>query len=341
MSHARVLCCAVGLLLSLTAAPAVAEEAGWSVVPSAGAGTGRPYVYAEGTPGTVLQDTVSVLNPGARPLTVRLRGADAAATGRGGPPVRTTGGRAGTGAGTGTGAWIAFAEERRGHRTAAGTVSVRVPAHTRADVPFSVSVPPGASPGDHPGAIVASAGGRSAAVRIRLRVGGPALSALTVEHVTFGGGRVSYELVNRGNTVLTPRLAVRADGVLGRVLDRPPRTLPVELPPGRRTTFTEPWPDPPALDAVDVRLTVTAAGGARATASTRVRFVPWSAVTGAGCGLAAVAALLVARRRGRRATDDGAGAPARPEEAGSGAARTEEARSGAARTEADWTGAVW
>ncbi|MEU8949470.1 hypothetical protein [Streptomyces sp. NPDC048489] len=344
MSHARVLCCAVGLLLSLTAAPAVAEEADWSVVPSAGAGTGRPYVYAEGTPGTVLQDTVSVLNPGARPLTVRLRGADAAATGRGGPAVRTTGGRAGTGA------WIAFAEERRGHRTAAGTVSVRVPAHTRADVPFSVSVPPGASPGDHPGAIVASAGGRSSAVRIRLRVGGPALSALTVEHVTFGGGRVSYELVNRGNTVLTPRLAVRADGVLGRVLDRPPRTLPVELAPGRRTTLTEPWPDPPALDAVDVRLTVTAAGGARATASTRVRFVPWSAVTGAGCGLAAVAALLVARRRGRRATDDGAGAPARTEEARSEAARTEEARSeaarteearsGAARTEAEWTGAV-
>lgn len=348
MSHARVLCCAVGLLLSLTAAPAVAEEAGWSVVPSAGAGTGRPYVYAEGTPGTVLQDTVSVLNPGARPLTVRLRGADAAAAGRGGPAVRTTGGRAGSD--TGTGAWIAFAEERRGHRTAAGTVSVRVPAHTRADVPFSVSVPPGASPGDHPGAIVASAGGRSSAVRIRLRVGGPALSALTVEHVTFGGGRVSYELVNRGNTVLTPRLAVRADGVLGRVLDRPPRTLPVELAPGRRTTLTEPWRDPPVLDAVDVRLTVTAAGGARATASTRVRFVPWSAVTGAGCGLAAVAALLVARRRGRRATDDGAGAPARPEEARSGAARpeetrsgaarTEEAGSGAARTEAEWTGAV-
>ncbi|MFE3266290.1 hypothetical protein [Streptomyces sp. NPDC059215] len=339
MSHARVLCCAVGLLLSLTVPPAVAGEAGWSVVPSAGTGTGRPYVYAEGTPGTVLQDTVSVLNPGARPLTVRLRGADAATTGRGGPTVRTSGG------GAGTGAWIAFAEERRGHRAAAGTVSVRVPAHTRADVPFSVSVPPGASPGDRPGAIVASAGGRSSVVRIRLRVGGPALPALTVEHVTFGGGRVSYELVNRGNTVLTPRLAVRADGVLGRVLDRPPRTLPVELPPGRRTTLTEPWPDPPVLDAVDVRLTVTAAGGVRATASTRVRFVPWSAVTGAGCGLAAVAALLVARRRGRRATDDGTCAPARPEEARSEAARTQAGRSEAARTEetrteAERTGAV-
>ncbi|QFZ75954.1 hypothetical protein GFH48_24235 [Streptomyces fagopyri] len=314
MPYARVLCCAVGALLSLTAPPAAAAEDDWSVVPSAGTGTARPYVYAEGTPGTVLQDTVSVLNPAARPLTVRLRGADADSTARGGFTVRTTG-RA-----TDTGAWIAFAEERGGHREPAGAVSVRIPARTRADVPFSVSVPPGATPGDHPGAIVASAGGRSAAVRVRLRVGGPALPALTVEHVTYHGGRVSYELVNRGNTVLGPRLAVRADGVLGRVLDRPPRALPVELPPGRRVTLTEPWRDPPALDAVDVRLTVTAAGGARATASTPVRFVPWGAVAGAGCGLVAVAALLVLRRRGRGTRDDRACA--------------------SARTEAEWTGAV-
>ncbi|WP_369657741.1 hypothetical protein HEP85_16930 [Streptomyces sp. RPA4-2] len=334
MPYARVLCCAVGVLLSLAAPPAAAGEDDWSVVPSAGTGTGRPYVYAEGTPGTVLQDTVSVLNPGARPLTVRLRGADADSTARGGLTVRTTGRP------TDTGAWIAFAEEREGHRAPAGAVSVRVPARTRADVPFSVSVPPGATPGDHPGAIVASSGGRSSAVRVRLRVGGPTLSALTVEHVTLHGGRISYELVNRGNTVLAPKLAVRADGVLGRVLDRPPRALPVELPPGRRVTLTEPWHDPPTLDAVDVRLTVTAAGGARATASTPVRFVPWGGLAGVGCGLAALTALLVVRRRGRRTTDDGACAPARTEAARTDAARTEVARTEVAPTDAEWTGAV-
>ncbi|WP_405831344.1 hypothetical protein [Streptomyces sp. NBC_01176] len=339
MPYARVVCCAVGVLLSLAAPAAAAGADGWSVVPSAGTGTGRPYVYAEGTPGTVLQDTVSVLNPGARPLTVRLRGADADSTARGGFTVRTTGRP------TDAGAWIAFAEERQGHRAPTGTVSVRVPARTRADVPFSLSVPPGATPGDHPGAIVASAGGRSSAVRVRLRVGGPALSALTVEHVALHGGRISYELVNRGNTVLAPKLAVRADGVLGRVLDRPARTLPVELLPGRRVTLTEPWRDPPALDAVDVRLTVTAAGGARATASTPVRFVPWGAVAGVGCGLAAVAAPLVVRRRGRRTTDDGACAPActevgRTEARRTEARRTEARRTQTACTEAEWTGAV-
>ncbi|MHA5049472.1 COG1470 family protein [Streptomyces sp. SD15] len=315
MPYARVLVAvtataATAVLLS-AAAPVAVADGGWSVVPSSNASAtatdGRPYVYAEGAPGTVLQDTVAVLNPGAKPLTVRLSGAAA-------DNVTARGGSADTGA------WIAFAGERDGRRVPVGELSVRVPARTRADVPFTVSVPAGATPGDHPGAIVASAGGRSSTVRIQLRVAGPTLSALTVEHVAVRAGRISYQLVNRGNTVLTPKLAVRADGIRGRVLDRTPRTLPVELLPGRRVTLTEPWRDTPALDAVDVRLTVTAAGGAHATASASARFVPWGAVAGVGGGLAAVVALLVVRRH-RRRTSVG-GACEQP------------------RTEVEWTGAV-
>ncbi|MET7700008.1 hypothetical protein [Streptomyces sp. NPDC005485] len=293
LSAARVL--GLTLVLLSTAPVAAADDDTWTVVPS---GDGRPYFYAEGAPGTVLQDTVSVRNPGSTPLTVRLRGADADNTADGGFTVR---GRA-----TDTGAWIGFARRTaEGRRVPVSAVSVRVPAHTRADVPFTVSVPAGAAPGDHPGAIVASGGGRSAAVRIQLRVSGPTLSALTVEHVTVGGGRISYELVNRGTTVLTPRLAVRADGVFGRVLDRTPRTLPLELLPGRRVTLTEPWPHAPALDLVDVRLTVTAAGGARDEADASVRFVSWGAVAGGAGGLAALGALVcgVVRRRRRRTVD--------------------------------------
>ena len=281
--------------LLLGAAPVAVADAGWSVVPSANAPEGRPYVYAEGAPGTVLQDSVSVLNPGAEPVTVRLRGADADNTAGGGFTIRQKS--------TDAGAWINFAGEANGRRIPVSSVSVRVPAHTRADVPFTLSVPAGAAPGDHPGAIVASGdGGRTSAVRVQLRVDGPTLSALTVEHVTVRAGRISYELVNRGTTVLTPKLAVHADGALGEVLDRAPRTLPVELLPGRRVTLSEPWRDTPALDSVDVRLTVTAAGGARDTASASVRFVPWGAVAGAGGALVAVAAFLVVRRHRRRPT---------------------------------------
>ncbi|MGW7612591.1 COG1470 family protein [Streptomyces sp. NPDC054766] len=293
MSYALPAARVLGLtLVLLSAAPTALAAEGWSVVPAAGgAADGRPSVYAEGAPGTVLQDSVSVLNPGARPLTVTLRGADADNTAGGAFTVRERP--------TDTGAWIAFAGHAGGRRTAVRDLSVRVPAHTRADVPFTVAVPADAAPGDHPGAIVASGGGRTSAVRVQLRVGGPTLSALTVEHVRVGGGRISYELVNRGTTVLAPRLAVRADGVFATLLDRAPRALPVELLPGRRVTLHEPWTGPPALDAADVRLTVTAAGGVRSTATVSVRFVPWGAVAGAGGVLAALGALFVVRRRGR------------------------------------------
>ncbi|MGW1895731.1 hypothetical protein ACWCP6_36615 [Streptomyces sp. NPDC002004] len=286
---------ALGLLVAtaaLCAAPgptALADDSpAWSVAPSAGAGSrpaegGRPSFYVEGAPGTVLEDTVSVVNPGTRPLTVRLRGADADTTRTGALTVRRKA--------ADTGAWIAFAGR-----------TVRVPARTRADVPFTVSVPADAVPGDHPGVIVASADGRESGVRVALRVAGPTLSALTVEHVAVRGKHITYDLVNRGNTVLAPRLAVHADGVLGTLLDRRPHPLPVELLPGRRVTLSEPWPDAPPFDSVHVTLTAEAAGGAHATGTGAARFVPWGtvgAVTAVVALLGAGAGLGV-RRRGRR-----------------------------------------
>ncbi|KOG19620.1 hypothetical protein [Streptomyces viridochromogenes] len=222
------------------------------------AGGGRPSFYGEGAPGTVLEDAVSVTNRGAVPVTVRLRG----------PGVTLADG------------------------------TLRVPGRTRADIPFTVTVPAA----DRTVEIVArDADDRERSVRIRLRVVLPELSALTVEHVAVRGDRIAYELVNRGTTTLVPKLAVRADGLFGRpVLDRAPRTLPVDLPPGSRTKLTEPWPERPALDAVDVRLTVTAGGGASDTAQVSVRFVPWGAVAGAAGLLAAVVAVFAVRRRRRR-----------------------------------------
>lgn len=219
-------------------------------------GGGRPSFYGEGPAGTVLEDTVSVTNRSGVPITVRL-----SATG------------------------VRFVD---------GTV--RVPARTRADVPFTVTVPTA----DRTVEIVArDADGDERRVRVQLRATVPELSALTVEHVRVSGDRIEYELVNRGTTPLVPKLAVHADGVLGRVLERAPRTLPVDLPPGSRTQLDEPWPDRPALDAVDVRLTVTAAGGVSDTAVASARFVPWSAVTWVAGAMAAVGAFFVVRRRRR------------------------------------------
>ncbi|MFI8291709.1 hypothetical protein ACIGBL_21475 [Streptomyces sp. NPDC085614] len=244
---------------TLLGAVAAAPAPQWS----AGPAEGRPYVYLEGAAGSVLQDTLSVTNPGARPLTVRL-------SARGAP--------------------VAFAAR-----------TVTVPARTRADVPFAVTVTAATPPGEHTGTLLATSGGRESRVPLHLRVSGPSLAALTVEDVTTDrSGTLRYTLVNRGNTVLTPRVAVRADGVLGTVLDRPSRALPVTLRPGERSVRTEPWPDRPALDSVTVRLSVTAPGAPPATARTEAVFVSGPAwATGTTALLAAAGAAAHAARRRR------------------------------------------
>ncbi|WP_411082523.1 hypothetical protein [Streptomyces sp. cmx-18-6] len=268
----------VALLLALLVAPPAAAHdgpgapAGWTARPAGGGSTGRdarPYVYLEGGPAAVLQDRLSVTNHARTPLTVRLRG--------GGP----------------AGAWLRFA---------AGTVTV--PSRTRADVPFALAVPGGAVPGDVAGEIVAAGGGEERRVPVRVRVGGPTLAALTVEDVEVSGRTIRYALVNRGNTPLRPRLAVRADGVFGLLLDRPARPLPLELGPGRRVELTEPWADAPALDAVTVRLRVAAEGGARGEAAASATYVPVVPVAGGGLlalgVLAGLGAAVYRRRRDRR-----------------------------------------
>ncbi|MEV1067540.1 hypothetical protein [Streptomyces sp. NPDC050263] len=275
---ARALLVSLPLLLAATPAPAPAPAAaGWSAAP---AGGGRPSFYAEGAPGAVIEDTVAVTNRGTRPLTVRLRAA-------------------GTGA---AGLRVVFAGP--------AAAALDIPARTRAEVPFTVTVPADARPGDRTGEIVVrDADGRESAVRLLFRVGGPELAALTVEHVAVRGDRITYELVNRGTTALVPRLAVHADGVLGAVLDRAPRTLRVHLLPGRRLKLDEPWPDRPALDAVTVRLTVTAPGAPEATGRASARFVPWGATAGTAAGAlsaVAAAALTVRRRRRREPSRGGA-----------------------------------
>ncbi|MFG2117152.1 hypothetical protein ACGFRB_31695 [Streptomyces sp. NPDC048718] len=253
---------ALPALLAAAPAPALAgapAPAGWSAGPAAG----RPYVYLEGPAGSVLTDTLSVTNPTTRPLTVRLTG------------------RAGQ------------ADEPDALSFAFAARTVTVPARTRADVPFTVTVGAGTPPGDHQGSIRATAGApaRTAAVPLHLRVGGPHLAALTIEDVRVqhpgGSGIVRYTLVNRGSTTLAPRLAVRAEGVLGTVLDRPERPLPLTLRPGERVTRTEPWPDPPALDAVTVHLTATAPGAPPATVRVAATFA-------SAPGLAAATAVLLA-----------------------------------------------
>ncbi|MEU3747838.1 MULTISPECIES: hypothetical protein [Streptomyces] len=266
-TRSGLLAAAAALLGAVAAAPPAAQA--WTAAPAAG----RPYAYLEGPAGSVLQDSLSVTNPGARPLTVRL---------------------------TGEGAPVAFAAR-----------TVTVPARTRADVPFAVTVTADTPPGDHRGTVRATAAGRELSVELLLRVSGPRLVALTVEDVRVDEttGALRYTLVNRGTTVLAPTLAVRAEGLLGTVLDRPERALPFTLRPGERATRTEPWPDPPALDSVTVRLTARAPGAPPATARAEAAFAEFPALAGAAGLLLAAAGggAWAVRRRGRAGSRTDAG----------------------------------
>ncbi|MFJ2742574.1 hypothetical protein ACIO3O_23240 [Streptomyces sp. NPDC087440] len=266
----------LGLLYVTGPAPAVHAADAWTAGPAAGGGTrpdsnGRPYFYLQGAPGTVFEDTLSIVNPERTPRTVTLR---------------TVGAR---------GAWIALASRQ-----------VRVPARTRADVPFTVTVPATAQPGDHPGTLVAAADGREQRTEVRLRVSGPTLAALSVEDVRIEDGLIRYALVNRGNTTLTPRVAVRADGTLGgELLRREPREMQ-DLAPGRRAELAEIWTDTPALDRARARLTVTADPGVREEATATATFVEWGPGLGLGGGVAALLAaggLGIVRHRKRAAQE--------------------------------------
>ncbi|MFE8943843.1 WxL protein peptidoglycan domain-containing protein [Streptomyces sp. NPDC007856] len=300
----------LGLMLAWQATPAHAADNGsWSVYPVASKIAARPYFYLSADPGRTVTDKVAVQNRTGGPLTFRLYAADAYNTARdGGFAVRTLKERM-----SGVGAWAKPAKDR-----------VTVPGHRTVTVPFTLRVPQGAEPGDHPGAIVAldervDAGSGSLALgvqravgaRVYLRVSGPTLPALSVGqlHISHhqplipgigtGTATVSYTLRNTGNVTLDPKVELKARGLFGRtLLDRELTRVPSELLPGQRVRLTETWSGAPQLDRADVTLTASAPG-TRQSASASFLALPWLVVALVFVAGVAVGMLLVRARRGR------------------------------------------
>ncbi|MDX3576835.1 WxL protein peptidoglycan domain-containing protein [Streptomyces sp. FL07-04A] len=305
------------LLCLLFAAPAparAADNGSWSVYPVASAVAARPYFYVSADPGQTIEDKVVVANKTDAPLTFRLYAADAYNTARdGGFAVRSLGERM-----RGVGAWAELPRDR-----------ITVPGRSTVTVPFTVRVPEGAEPGDHPGAVVALdervergdgsvALGvqRAVAARVYLQVGGPTLPALAVEDVRIGHHQplvpgfgdstamISYTLHNTGNVTLDPKVRLTARGLFGRtLLDRRLTKVPSQLLPGQRVRLTERWTDAPHLDRTDVKLTATAT---RTEESATASFVtaPWLVLAVVAAGIAAGVWFLIRRRR--RSRPDGA-----------------------------------
>lgn len=131
----------LSLLLTALATPSHAADNGsWSVYPVSGSVAERPYFSLFADPGQTIEDKVVVVNKTAEPMTFRLYSADAYNTARdGGFAVRTMKEKM-----RGVGVWAKPAKSR-----------IKVPGHGKVTVPFTLKVPDGAEPGDHPGAIVA------------------------------------------------------------------------------------------------------------------------------------------------------------------------------------------
>jgi hypothetical protein len=222
----------------------------------------------------------------------------------------------------GVGAWARLTRSR-----------ITVPGHRTVTVPFTLHVPRGAGPGDRPGAIVAlderidpGSGSlalgvrRAVGARVYLRVGGPALPALSVGQVRISHHQplipglgdstaaISYTLRNTGNVTLDPEVELKARGLFGRtLLDRRLARVPSELLPGQSVRLTEPWQGSPQLDRAAVTLTASAPG-TRQSASASYLALPWLLATLVLAAGVVTGVLLVRARRGRARRS----APARP-----------------------------
>ncbi|MFC7219896.1 WxL protein peptidoglycan domain-containing protein [Streptomyces polyrhachis] len=204
----------------------------------------RPNLSYGVTPGATVTDHVAVLNYGRKPLTLRLYAGDGFTTPDGGFDLLAAKHKA-----KDAGSWVKL---RRGRLTLAPGA--------RAIVPFRLTVPRHATPGDHAGGIVASvsamrttAGGDRVAVeqrvgaRLYIRVAGELTSVLDVHRVSasyeasaFGSGTatVTYSVRNTGNVRLGATQAVRvSDWFQAQRATGHREELP-ELLPGASLTFT-------------------------------------------------------------------------------------------------------
>jgi hypothetical protein len=198
----------------------------WGVAPSSRKGPdGRAAYTYKLDPGAELTDYAGISNYSGRPVTVDVYASDAFTTARGGFDLLPAAQKP-----IDVGTWVVFEPRYR---------RLVIPAKSRVDVPFRLTVPHDATPGDHAGGIVASiaepgtgAGGnrvrvdRRIGARVYLRVTGELAPAFTVERLDagytgtfnpFGGGTVTatYRVRNTGNVRLTGTPQVRVAGPFG------------------------------------------------------------------------------------------------------------------------------
>jgi hypothetical protein len=298
-----VLLAALGLISPVSAA--ADDDVPWTVSTAANSlGSDRPNYSYTVNPGGQVDDGLVVANHGKTPLDLAVYAADGFTNDAGKLDLLTKDAKS-----TGIGAWVHATQNQ-----------VKVAPGRSVQVPFTITVPADATPGDHVGGIITSLTSndvdRRLAIRIRLRVSGVLKPALLVEdvklHYSGGNSTITYTVHNTGNTVLAARPTASVAGPFGlkrvnaaQTADSPQllpgeswqASLPVHgLTPLLRLTST-----------VSLTPLQTDAAGSTAplppqTSTTHTWTLPWWLLLVTAALVCAVAGVLVVRRnRGRNA----------------------------------------
>lgn len=275
----------------------------------------RPAFVYELDPGSEITDAVRVRNLGDSPLTLRLAPHDAFNTATGGFDVLPSGAVSNE-----VGTWVELA-----------ALEVEIPAGGVVDVPFRLTVPTNATPGDHAGGIVASLmvptvgdDGTEMLVdhrvgtRVYIRVSGELRPGLVVSNFesrfepegvlgVTGSVVTTYTVHNAGNVRLAAEQSLEISSPLGLVRRNAELGAIPELLPGGQYTATVTTDDVRAFVRLTSTLTVdpvvVPSQRVEATASTWA--VPWRFLG----VIAMVVAIVVWRRRQRHIESAGTGTP--------------------------------
>ena len=287
------------------APPAPDQRPSWGVQPAGpGGNADRRYFVYTLPPGARLTDTVAVSNVSPDPLALAIYPADAYNTSKEGAFAA----RNAEDPKAGVGGWVQLPVQGQ-----------TIPPNTRAEIPFVLTVPADAEPGDHGGALLAAnfgleqGGGtgdlnvnlrRRVGARIYVRVQGPLDPALAVTRLTVdahkpiapyitgkGAVDVDYTVKNTGNVRLVPKAHVELDAPFGfTVRSSKAETLPELLPGGSVDRHVKLDALPP-LGRLSARVIVTS-GKTHTSSSRTIWAFPWLYL--------AIVALIVARWQWRR-----------------------------------------
>ncbi|PVW02543.1 DUF916 domain-containing protein [Microbacterium sp. Gd 4-13] len=297
-------------------APSADADVTWGVRTATNAqGSARDnFAYVVGPGGTV-DDAIVVTNHDDQPLDLDLYAADGFTTQSGQLDVLTRGEESSE-----VGVWTGVGQER-----------VQIPAGASAEIPFTISVPENATPGDYAGGIITSLAqpaqedgitvDRRLGIRVQLRVDGALQPGLVVEGLTvgfagslnpFAGGTatVDYTVRNTGNVRLSGQQSVALYGPFGLFrsdiegVDDVPEILPGE---SWTVSATAQGIFPLAWLGTDVTIDPAFPAGlesgpdlAMFVTSSGTVAIPWSLVALVLLLGAAVVVIVVLRRRARR-----------------------------------------